>query len=172
MKIEPRNYYSIKLKCHQHAYVILTKPCFGITALCSIMKKRITRVTLFAIDYISKYITTRESRHNNVHFLLRTSSVRTVTEKSRLDFRQGQENFLSSTTLSQALGPTKLPNQSVTTASRCSECVEVYLHSPIRRHGVVLKSTTDNFSFMSSELSFAALEDGEMNGKHSRSSRS
>jgi len=64
------------------------------------MKKRITRVTLFAIDYISKYITTRESRHNNVHFLLRTSSVRTVTEKSRLDFRQGQENFLSSTTLS------------------------------------------------------------------------
>jgi len=57
-------------------------------------------------------------------------------------------------------------------ASRCSECVELYLHSPIRRHGVVLTSTTDNFTFMSSELSFAALEGWEVNGKQSRSSRS
>jgi hypothetical protein len=136
------------------------------------MKKRKTCVTLFATDYTSKSITTHESRHNNVHFLLRTSSVRTVTEKSRLDFRQEQENLLSSTTLLQALGPTKLPNQRVTTASRRPECVELYLHSPIRRHGVVLKATTDNFTFMSTELSFAALEGGEMNGKQSRSSRS
>jgi len=64
------------------------------------MKKRKTYVILFAADYISKSITTHEWRHNNVHFLLRTSSVTTVTEKLRLDFQQGQENFLSSTTLS------------------------------------------------------------------------
>jgi len=62
--------------------------------------------------------------------------------------------------------------QRVTTASRRPECVELFLHSSIRRHGVVLKATTDNFTFMSTELSFAALEGGEMNGKQSRSSRS
>jgi len=57
------------------------------------MKKRKTCVTLFATDYISKSITTHASRHNNVHILLPTSSFNTVTEKLRLDFRQGQKFF-------------------------------------------------------------------------------
>jgi hypothetical protein len=72
------------------------------------------------------------------------------------DFRRGLGNFLLTTAYRTALGPTQPPIQRVSAAlsfgvkrpgreadhsppstAEVKECVEIYLHSPIRLHGVV-----------------------------------
>jgi hypothetical protein len=85
-----------------------------------------------------------------------------VLDDRGFEARQGLGIFLFTNTVSRpALGPTQPAIQWVLgalTLGGSQECVELYLHSPIRLHGVVLslQKHRDDFTFY--EITFSLLE--------------